>query len=739
MYVIALLLTNLNCFAGNDFTHTLTLAKYSACKDVVKHTQQSNNPRIHQSKLKALSSGPFPWLFEVTNGYQEGFVYYALLGYANELSGDIPFAYRCYQNSLACIDEDKSFSHPLPRAEIYLAIGRTCLAAGRYMDAKDWLDNAFLEAGDNLQLQAAIDRVLIQRANEIGDYPEVIFLYQHLLSLANDNKSPPLLKGDTGGFKNTNGKVELTKPEIANYAQILFYSRKDREGFSKLLEGISKYGIDNNLGVKDPLVDKFLNNIMRADDDEVKYFYDLLGWAIVDARANAGDEEYLAFLCNARTLFCKVYDFLDKEDDLEKVKERIDVVKEQIAAGNPPWSVTRNPLSVKRKKKELKSKKLKIDKSGNTEKTPEIKIDDLLMLADWKLKHKDYKTAGTNYYLASLIATGKFANLEYDGTTMENAAVMGLLMINPKSQIENPKFFDGSYRAAELTLQLYLAATNDEQRAGYDTEAAIAILPIADPAILFFYDRKVRRFNNENMINAIKNYIKRKPEYVSGYKEWCHYLLSEGNSTGAFSVLLKGLSFRSSNNSRHLLKHSRLIFSFASKEDLIKFSNMWPAMEILPILGSDINRHRSFQGIVKARNFINVELEMREAYENGQYEKVIDILNKELRIGGGGHEIKKANAFFALGQTNNAFNAAWKAYESRLFIAEKDDAPFPPEEIVIIKNAITENTPHYRIEQYARWLKVKIEEYKSKNKTTDVNNALAEYNRVIRLIKKEQK
>ena len=138
------------------------------------------------------------------------------------------------------------------------------------MDAKDWLDNAFFEAGDNKQLQAAIDRVLIQRANEIGDYPEIIFLYQHLLSIANDNNSPPLLKGDTGGFKNTNVKVELTKPEIADYSQILFYSRKDREGFGKLLEGISKLGIDNNLGIKDPLVDKFLNNIMRADNDESK-------------------------------------------------------------------------------------------------------------------------------------------------------------------------------------------------------------------------------------------------------------------------------------------------------------------------------------------------------------------------------------------------------------------------------------------------------------------------------------
>ena len=350
--ILFLMFFSLAAFAlpKDDFVHTLDLAKHSSCSYIAEKfdtlSRFNGFGNFVLKELKKKDEGLFPWRFEVTNGYQEGFVYYALLGYANELSGDIPFAYRCYQNSLACIDEEKSFNYPLPRAEIYLAIGRTCLAAGRYMDAKDWLDTAFLESGDNIKLQAAIDRVLIKRANELGDYPEIIFLYQHLLSLANDNNSPPLLKGDTGGFKNTNGKVELTKDEIANYAQILFYSRKDREGFSKLLEGISKLGIDNNLGVKDPLVDKFLNNIMRADDDEVKWFYDLLGWAIVDARAKAGDENYLAFLCNARTLFCKVYDFLNPEDDLEKVKKRIDVVKRQIANGDAPWSVNRNPLSV---------------------------------------------------------------------------------------------------------------------------------------------------------------------------------------------------------------------------------------------------------------------------------------------------------------------------------------------------------------------------------------------------------
>ena len=89
IFLLIILHTSLYCFAVNDFMHPLDLAKYSACKDVVEHTQQSNNPQIQQSKLKALAAIPFPWRFEVTNGYQEGFVFYAFLGYANELSGNI--------------------------------------------------------------------------------------------------------------------------------------------------------------------------------------------------------------------------------------------------------------------------------------------------------------------------------------------------------------------------------------------------------------------------------------------------------------------------------------------------------------------------------------------------------------------------------------------------------------------------------------------------------------------------
>jgi len=768
---LIVLLFNLNCFAIDDFTHTLNLAKYSACKDVVEHTQQSNmtspalagthsrwNNRdvpleggiiIQLSKLKALSSGPFPWRFEVTNGYQEGFVYYALLGYANELSGDIPYAYRCYQNSLACVDEDKSFDHPLPRAEIYLAIGRTCLAAGRYMDAKNWLDTAFLEAGDNETLQAAIDRVLIKRANEIGDYPEVIFLYQHLLSMAqafagsstNDNNSPPL-KGETGGCKNSppvlggvarsDGVVERTTDhglrttDYANYSQILFYSHKNREGFSKLLEGISKLGIDNNLGVKDPLVDKFLNNIMRADDDEVKWFYDLLGWAIVDARAKAGDENFLAFLCNARTLFCKVYDFLNPEDDLKKVKKRIDVVKEQPAQGFNPftekYSVSGNRYL--RSTRRMSGGNLKISKSGEMEKTPGIILEDLLMLADWKLKQKQKSKAETNYYLASQIATGRFANIEYDGTTMENAAVMGLLLINPKSQIENPKFFDGSFRAAELTLQLYQKATNDKQRAEYDTEVAVKTLPVANPATLNYLLTEahflIRQAELEKAITSYKKYIEHKRNMpLSDVKQWCSLLFSLGEIKLAFEVALNMLKHCDNYSERvRLAEYCLDIWPYASLNELNQFSRIIksaPLAYYLIHLG-----HFSLPGcLVKAvnwkRQFYGNQFDLINAISDADYNTALEILTNNFNNSkSGAHDYNKAIVFLAIGETNIAFAFAMKALTKRCKLANKNIIKYSASETQFIE-PLLENVSTNLIEKYELWLNENIEKYLANN------------------------
>ena len=94
---LIILLCNLNCFAGSNVEHIFELAKYSTCKnvaeDILKNPlftpdgKPTGKAGYFISQLNALTTTPFPYRFEITNGYQEGFVYYALLGYLNEMNG----------------------------------------------------------------------------------------------------------------------------------------------------------------------------------------------------------------------------------------------------------------------------------------------------------------------------------------------------------------------------------------------------------------------------------------------------------------------------------------------------------------------------------------------------------------------------------------------------------------------------------------------------------------------------
>jgi len=709
IFLFIILLT-INCPAGSNVENIFDLAKKSVCRDVAEDVlknplftpdgRPTGKAGYFISQLNALTATPFPYRFEITNGYKEGFVYYALLGYLNEMNGKIPIAYRCYQNSLACIDEDKSFSHPLPRAEIYLAIGRTCLAAGRYMDAKDWLDNAFLEAGDNKQLQAAIDRVGIQRANEIGDYPEIIFLFQHLEEVS---------RASQRGLKSKmpHWEMRLTKPELANYAQILFYSRKDREGFSKLLEGISKLGIDNNLGVKDPLVDKFLNNIMRADDDEVKYFYDLLGWAIVDARAKAGDENYLAFLCNARTLFCKVYDFLNPEDDLKKVKERIDEVKEQIANGNPPWSVTRNPLSVKRKPRNRKinqSSNLKII-NGEMEETPETKLEDLLMQADLYYNQNNFYNSRKLYESIIISATGNYTDIEYDGTTIENAIYIGLVSsyleskknagnflkrgidgIKSKS-IEKEKrkkaiefakkiVFDNSMRSSLISLELNNLTTSNNQNNIFPIGKSLNQLPYAHPQILKFFANKiafsVETLDFEKAISYLIEYEKRAgcvPPLMC--EVWSALYISCGNTSKAFDVVLNNMTHFGKVDGVWIELMNNLclqMWSYSTEKDLTRYARVIRLLSFTRYLydkngikniGSYLFNKRLSWEDEKAEK----ELTIRQLFKQKKYKEAHgEFVNNFVNSKQPGHFLKLGIIYLKLNVPDMAYDYFTKAY-----------------------------------------------------------------------------
>jgi len=288
--LLIILHTNLNCFAANDFAYTLALAKHSSCSYIAEKfdalSRFNGFGNFVLKELKKKDEGLFPWRFEVTNGYQEGYFYYALKGIALENKGDIIAAYNAYQNSLISINEKASFEHREPRHEVELAIGRIYLKCGRYYDAYNIFDIVRLESHDK-NIKIIADSGLINRAIAIGDYKEACEMYE-----------------DLGTF------TTLSREQFNGYAKVLFSLGKDRDAFAQLLYGIAKYGFDEDLGIKDPMVDLFLNALPRTTDDEIEWYYDLVGYGIMDTRAQKGDEKHLVMLLKTRMLFSTVFPFL---------------------------------------------------------------------------------------------------------------------------------------------------------------------------------------------------------------------------------------------------------------------------------------------------------------------------------------------------------------------------------------------------------------------------------------------
>ena len=311
--LLIILLCNLNCFAADDFTHTLDLAKHSSCSYIAEKFDTLSRfdgfGNFVLKELKKKEKGLFPWRFEVTNGYQEGFVYYTLLGYANELSGDIPFAYRCYQNSLACIDEDKSFDHPLPRAEIYLAIGRTCLAAGRYMDAEEYMSFVCSITSTNKPIHWQAVAALADISRRYGRFDRALAFYTTLFNIK------PMQPSDIWYV----------------YIQTLFDMGYYEFGVETILDGLRQNGIASNMIENDYFLKAARRYWLHFSNDNIIEFYKLLGLEL-NCQNVKGNEKLIALLINTRRLIQKVYPLLitPSQDDLAKLKARLNHNKSEI-------------------------------------------------------------------------------------------------------------------------------------------------------------------------------------------------------------------------------------------------------------------------------------------------------------------------------------------------------------------------------------------------------------------------
>jgi len=323
------------------------------------------------------------------------------------------------------------------------------------------------------------------------------------------------------------------------------------------------------------------------------------------------------------------------------------------------------------------------------EKTPGIILEDLLMIADWKLKQTDYKSATTNYFMAYQMATGTFANLEYDGTTMENAAKMGMIAINPQSTINNLQLNDGSYCAAELALKLYIAATNDKQRAEYDTEAAINVLPVAYKGKLNYYYNRMILFNKLNKCSEIikcgKQYYGSKsvmPEDIN-LLYWSAYLSLE-NFTNAFEVCLNQATYDTKN-----FNYTRKMWYYANESQFKKFIKIVKVHKLIYILKCRTIA-TAIPGFLAGIDYINeiknLNAEIKNNISQNKLEKALNILQKAQKYNQPGLLFEKSNVFLSLGKTNEAFDTMICAYKKRMGLIYLNGINYPSTESDYLKN-----------------------------------------------------
>ena len=382
-----------------EFNYTLDFTREQGFRDIVALIEDEKYTDALQALEEKTGAG-FPWSTEATNGYQYGFFTEALKGICLEKMGEVVKAYRAYQNARYYCNEEKvsilGTPFSAPKLEVYVGIGRMCNEAGRWNDSINYLDTARMEAAEYPTIAVASDKALIKRTVEIGDYKEAKILYKDMEIF-----------------------TPLTREEYRENAKLNFQTYDDAGGFRVLLKGIALYGIDESKGLKYPMIDIFLENIQRANNADITLFYELLGNALLNARAYSGDEEYIASLINLRFLMCQVFNYLEEENDLEKAEKSIEKAKKRFSA---------QQSSIVYKKKSNRNI-LVYKKAKDSENIPHEEcnyLEDIVMAADVELCKKNYNDARANYLKALTNNADELDQVEYDGYLIKESIYYGL-------------------------------------------------------------------------------------------------------------------------------------------------------------------------------------------------------------------------------------------------------------------------------------------------------------------------
>ncbi|MCX7001856.1 MAG: hypothetical protein NTV22_01120, partial [bacterium] len=544
-------------------------------------------------------------------------------------------------------------------------------------------------------------------------------------------------------YKFVRGERIFSREEYTELAQLYFWTHQDRPGFKTVLDGITLLGIDNDLGINDPMVNCFLNNIMRADDDEIQRFYDLLGYAITQARALRGDERYLAFLCNARTLFGNVYDFLNPEDDLEKVQTRIEDVKKQLAQGA---DVLRSEKGAKVRgrvpgtTKTLHLQSCHIGASGEVEELPEIRLENLLMQADWYYNAKEYVLAKTMYDRAAACATGSVTQIKYDGTTARNAAAIGktrctLSMPSParngqgkaviNHQLSSGDYvFDRSMRAALVILEQAQLATNGTQGVRDDAKVATQSLSPSHPAVISYLGKEILRLITLSEFDqAIRCCIVLEQccGFVSCdiYVKWGAILAGRDQKDCTYSLWLRGLSRTLNDTERRTLRGlCARCPGWAGYADLLQYPRIVAGSMLAGTLAEwprgvqdlrDVIEWRQKQGQTESR--------VRSALRTRDMHSITSMVMQAVLTG---HGYDVASILLQHGMTNEAVSCYVSTMANRMSIAGLAGPAafvFPSPESLAI-DRLMPSLPTNVLRRYVFWLAVNKSPGRSNDQTT---------------------
>jgi tetratricopeptide (TPR) repeat protein len=295
--------------------YVVDLARVAGYSDLAQQIEQQGIGAA-AARLAQMERGLFPWRAEITNGYQHGFLLYALKGGVSESGGDTPRAYRFYENSLGCVDMAAATNAlPEPYAEICVALGRCCRELGREDTADAWLHTALHVCPANDQIYEAATVELAELAAAQGDYKKSADLLTRLFDRV-------LMPG---------------KPAFALLADSFFYCGDDVDAFDVLIAGLNCHTADAVLLWNDPLIQLYKKRLGRATETDIYILFEALGGQIDRVAPIAGNEELMAYLVNERTLLTKAFPFLTQEDDLARVRA---LVARQQAGENtnrPPW------------------------------------------------------------------------------------------------------------------------------------------------------------------------------------------------------------------------------------------------------------------------------------------------------------------------------------------------------------------------------------------------------------------